>query len=125
MRSLLASATAGFTLHAVEGAAEFGIADHVGDAVGQEPDDRNDGERDDAGTNREPGENLGDEHREAGGAILGAAAPRRGNPRQQIGKWLRFGKNRRRASVIAGDERSERRKPRSGFPASTVRPEDA
>ena len=44
---------AGVALHAVEGAADFDVADHEGDAVGKEADHRNDAEHDDAGANRQ------------------------------------------------------------------------
>ena len=52
LRSLLASTTAGISMHAVEGAADFGVAAHVGDADGEETDDRNEAEGNDAGANR-------------------------------------------------------------------------
>ena len=43
----------GVALHAVEGAADFGVADHKRDAVGEKSDHRNDAEHDDAGANRQ------------------------------------------------------------------------
>ena len=40
-------------MHAVEGAADFDVAGHEGDAVGEESNHRNDAEHDDAGANRQ------------------------------------------------------------------------
>jgi hypothetical protein len=49
-------------MHAVEGAADFDVADHEGAAVGEESDHRNDAEHDDAGANRQFGEGFDDDH---------------------------------------------------------------
>ena len=54
----------GIAMHRLEGVADFGVAGQIGDAVGEKADYGNNAEHHDAGADRQPGENLGDEHPE-------------------------------------------------------------
>ena len=80
--------------HAVEGAADFDVARHVGEPIGEKADDRHDAERGNAGANRQPVEDLANGHSFYRAGVV-AAVPCRGTGFQQSGNWLIFGKTLR------------------------------